>query len=134
MHSNPPQDVEQTNNIMDTCFATEAYASCAAIHRSLKISPGALAFHRDMILDIPLLADLHALHQRRQVIIDKRLRRANYKRRTYDYQIGQEVLILTDQSDKLQNKGHGPCIITQVHANGTVTIQRTQHVRERINI
>ena len=60
--------MEQTNNVMDTCFATAAYASCGAIYRSLKISQGALVFHRDMILDIPLLADLHALHQRRQVV------------------------------------------------------------------
>jgi len=85
-------------------------------------------------MDIPLLADFHALHQRRQLIIDERLRRANFKRRTYDYQIGQEVLILADQVDKLQNRGHGPYNITQVHTNGTVTIQRTPHVRERINI
>ncbi len=88
-----------------------------------------------MIHDIPLLADLHALHERRQVIIDERLRRANFKRRTYDYQVGQEVLILTtDQVDKLRNKEHGQFIITQVHANGIVTIQQTPHVRERINI
>ena len=33
--------------------------------------------------------------------------------------VGQEVLILTNQVDKLQNKGH-PFVITQVHAYGTV--------------
>jgi transposase InsO family protein len=134
LSSNIPQDVEQANNIMDTCFATAGYASRSAIHRSLKISPGAIVFQRDMVMDIPLLADFHALHQRRQLIIDERLRRANFKRRTYDYQVGQEVLILADQVDKLQNRGHGPYHITQIHTNGTVTIQRTPHVRERINI
>ena len=59
---------------MDTCFATAAYASKVAIHRTLNISPGALVFHRDMILNIPLLADLHQLHTRRQIIIDERHR------------------------------------------------------------
>ena len=71
LSSNIPQDVEQANNVMDTCFTTAGYASRSAIHRSLKISPGAIVFQRDMVMDIPLLADLHALHQRRQLIIDK---------------------------------------------------------------
>ena len=49
-------------------------------------------------MDIPLLADFHALHQQRQLIIDEQRRRANFKRRNYDYQIGQEVLILAGPS------------------------------------
>ena len=60
----PPNNIEQTNDIMDTCLATAAYASKVAIHCSLNISPGALVFRRDMILNIPLLADLHQLHTR----------------------------------------------------------------------
>ena len=28
----PPNNIEQTNDIMDTCFATAAYASKVAIH------------------------------------------------------------------------------------------------------
>ena len=58
----PPNNIEQTNDIMDTCLATAAYASKVAIHCSLNISPGALVFRRDTILNIPLLADLHQLH------------------------------------------------------------------------
>ena len=73
----PPNNIEQTNDIMDTCFATAAYASKVAIYCTLNISPGALVFRRDMILNIPLLADLHQLHTRRQIIIDERLRHAN---------------------------------------------------------
>ena len=65
--------IEQINYIMDTCFATAAYASKVAIHCTLNISPGALVFHRDMILNIPLLADVHQLHARQQIIIDERL-------------------------------------------------------------
>jgi hypothetical protein len=57
LHGYPPNNIEQTNDIMDTCFATAAYASKVAIHCTLNISPGALVFHRDMILNIPLLAD-----------------------------------------------------------------------------
>jgi hypothetical protein len=87
-----------------------------------------------MILDIPLLANLHDIQQRRQLIIDDRLRRANLKRRSFDYQVGQQVLLLADNPDKLQDRASGPFPITQVHANGTITIQRTPYYRERINI
>jgi hypothetical protein len=40
-----------------------------------------------MILNIPLITDLQLIHQRRQVIIDERLRRVNFRRRSYDYKV-----------------------------------------------
>ena len=126
--------IDQTNDIMDTWFATAAYASKVAIHRTLNISPGALVFHRDMILNIPLLADLHQLHVRRQIIIDERLRHANLRRRPMDYQPGDDIIILTDNPTTLQDREIGPFRIIEVHTNGTITIQRTQHIVERINI
>ena len=67
----PPNNIEQTNDIMATGFATAAYASKVAIHCTLFISPGALVFHRDMLLNIPLLADIHQFHTRQQIIIDE---------------------------------------------------------------
>ena len=56
---------------------TAAYAARVTIHSSMKISPGALVFQRDMLLDIPLIADLHLLQQKRQVLINERLFQAN---------------------------------------------------------
>jgi hypothetical protein len=35
---------------------------------------------------------------------------------------------------KLDSKAEGPYMITQVQVNGTITIQCTEHVTERINI
>ena len=134
LRAHAPSSIDQSNDIMDTCFATAAYASKVAIHRTLNISPGALVFHRDMILNIPLIADLHQLHARRQIIIDERLRRANLRRRPMDYQPGDDILILTDNPTTLQDRGIGPFRIIQVHTNGTITIQRTPHIVERINI
>ena len=64
LHMYPPNTIDQTNDIMDTCFATAAYASKVAIHCSLNMSPGALVFQRDMILNIPLITDLLHLHER----------------------------------------------------------------------
>jgi hypothetical protein len=88
------------------------------------ISPGgALIFHRDMFLDIPLIADLATIQERRQILIDERLRRSNMKRRLFDYEIGQQVLLfLTDKLGKMKAKAIGPFPIQQVHANGNITV------------
>ena len=87
-----------------------------------------------MILNIPLITDLQLIYQRRQVIIDERLHRANFRRRSYDYKVGDEILILLDNPTTLDDRGRGPYTIIQVHANGTVTFQRTMHITERIYI
>ena len=87
-----------------------------------------------MILNIPLITDLLHLHERQQIIIDERLRRANLCCRTFDYQPGDKILILTNNPTTLQDRGIGPFIFTQVHTNGTVTFQRAPHIVERINI
>ena len=71
--AHPPKNVEETYDILDTCFAIAAYASKVAINCTLNISPGALDFHRDMILNIPLVADLRQIHSRQQIIIDENL-------------------------------------------------------------
>ena len=69
------------------------------------------------------------------MIIDERLRRANFRRRSYDYKVDDEILILLDNpTTTLDDSGRGPYTIIQVHANGTVTFQRTMHITERINI
>ena len=62
---------------IDNAVSTAAYAAHAAINRTLGISPRALVFHRDMILNIPLIANLQLLQQHRQTIIDRNLLRSN---------------------------------------------------------
>ena len=51
-----------------------------------------------------------------------------------DYQPGDKVPILTDNPTRLQDCRIGSFPITQIHTNGTVTIQCTPHIVERINI
>ena len=87
-----------------------------------------------MILNIPIITDLLHLHERQQIIIDEHLRRANLRRRTFDYQPGDEILILTNNPTTLQDCGIGPYTITQVHTYGTITFQHTPHIVEHINI
>ena len=87
-----------------------------------------------MFLDIPLEADFVQLSERRQATIDRNLLTANNKRRSYDYQIGDEVLKLVPDPNKLDPRAEGPYQIITVHANGTLTIQLTPQVNERISI
>jgi hypothetical protein len=57
------------------------------------------------------------------------------KRRSFDYQVGQQVLqLLVPDPDKMQERAIGPYEVTRVHSNGTMTIRRSTHVTERINI
>ena len=134
LHMHPPHNDEQANNVIDTALQTAAYAARVTIHNSMKISPGALVFQRDMLLDIPLIADLYLLEQKRQVLINEQLFQANRARILHDYQPQEEVLVLKYNPDKLAPRAEGPFVIDTVHTNGTVTIRRNPYVIERINI
>ena len=87
-------------------------------------------------MDIPLVADILALQEKRQELIDKRLLKANAARISHDFSVNEEVLKKNHLglSDKLKPAFSGPYWIAQVHTNGTVTIRLTPHETERINI
>jgi transposase InsO family protein len=134
LYAYPPRNAEQAALLVDTALQTAAYSVRTAVHGTLKISPGALVFHRDMILDIPVVADLELLRQQRQALIDQQLIRENRKRISHDYRPGDNVLLKTYRPNTLEERTTGPFAIIEVHTNGTVTIQRNAHVIERINI
>ena len=50
---------------------------------------------------------------------NKSLQTVNYNVQTFDYQTGDEILILTTDPTTLQDHGMGPFSITQVHMNST---------------
>ena len=130
----PVLGVENAIHMVDTALARCVYATRTAVHGSLRASPGSLVFQRDMILDIPVIADWLFISEHRQQLIDQRLIAANNKRYSYDYHIGDEVLKLTYSPNKLEQRANGPYRIVEVHTNGTVTIQLTEHTIERISI
>jgi hypothetical protein len=53
---------------------------------------------------------------------------------SYDYQPNQEVLKLVYEPGKLEPRAIGPYRVNTVHTNGTITIQLTPHIIERISI
>jgi hypothetical protein len=130
----PPQGIINAEQLVDTAIADVVFALRCTYHSTLKTTPGGLAFGRDMILNLPLITDLQQLQKRRQNLIDQRLIAANTKRFSHDYVVGEEVLKLQFHPDKLEPRTMGPCNITRVHANGTVTIALAPGVIERINI
>jgi hypothetical protein len=84
IHAHPPQNLQQAEAIIDVALATTMHATRASIHRTIKTTPGALVFQRDMFLDIPLIANLQTIKDRHQILIDENLRRQNLKRRSFD--------------------------------------------------
>ena len=92
LHSNPPQNMTQARDIIDEALATAMHAMRTTVATTLGSTPGALAFSRDMFLNVPLIADWQAIATNREQAINENLRRANRKRRQCDYAPSQRVL------------------------------------------
>ncbi len=95
---------------------------------TLKASPGAAIFVRDMLFDIPFLADWNKLGDHRQRQTDLNTDRENRSRRDWDYKVGDKVLlrkygILCKSESKYESD---PWTITSVHTYRTIRVQRGQ--------
>jgi hypothetical protein len=133
IHGNPPQNISNAEQYVDEALSITMHAMRAGIHTTLGSSPGNLVFNRDMFLNIPLIADWHAITQRREHLIHENLTREN-KKRGFDYAPQQRVLEKKWKPRKLDERTSGPYKIVQTHVNGTVTIQLRPGLTERINI
>ena len=116
--------------LVDTALQKAAYAMRATVHTTLKATPGSLVYQQDMILNIPVVADLLDITARRQHLIDERTMAENHKRISHDYQPNDQVLVLVYKPDKLEPCTRGPYRILHTHMNGTVTIRRSPTVTE----
>ena len=70
LHTIPPQNMNDANQVMD------------------KTTPGALVYGRDMIIDVSLIANLTAIRDGRQQMIDKNLIRQSKKRNEHHFRVG----------------------------------------------
>jgi hypothetical protein len=130
----PPQNVANAAQYVDEALSIAMHAMQAGVHSTLGSSPGNLVFNRDMFLNIPLIADWHAITERREHLIHENLMRENQKKRGYVYAPQQLVLKKKWKPKKLGERTSGPYKIVQVHVNGTVTIKLRPGLTERINI
>ena len=110
------------------------HAIRAGTHSTLGSSLGSLVFNRDMLLNIPLIANWHAVTQRQEHLENENLMRENRKRHRHDYAVDQRVLKKCHNPTKLGPWTSGPYRVVQTHVNGTVTIELWHGVTERVNI
>ena len=123
-----------TPQMIDDFLVNVAWAIRSTYHTVLKTTLGAAAFGRDMLFDIPFLADWTEIGKRRQALVNQDNIRENKRRVDFDYAFGHKVLLIKDGIlRKAKDKNNGPYVITQVHTNGTVRIQRGT-LDERLNI
>ena len=134
LYANPPDNQLEAELLVDTALQKAAYAVRTTVHTTLKATPGSLVYQRDMILNIPVVADLLDITAWRQQLIDERTMAENRKRISHDYQPNDQVLVLAYKPDKLEPRARGPYRILHTHVNGTVTIQCSLTVTEWINI
>ncbi len=57
VHTNPPRNITQARDIIGNALATAMHAMQTTIATTLGSTLGALAFARDMFLNVPLIAD-----------------------------------------------------------------------------
>ncbi len=110
---------------IDTFIDNAAWAIRSTYHTVLKASPGAAIFGRDMLFDIPFIADWKQIGEHRQRQTDLGKKRDNKTRVDYDYNVGEKVLI---RKDDILRKAESrwikePWTIMTVHTNGTIKIQ-----------
>ena len=132
------RELDMSETIEDTMIedflVDAAWAIRSTYHTVLKSTPGAAIFGRDMLFDIPYVADWNDIGRRRQEQVESTNKRENKSRLPHDYAIGHKILIKKDGIlRKAELKYEGPYTVTQVYCNGTVRIQRGS-ISERINI
>jgi hypothetical protein len=120
---------------IDVFLSDAAWAVRSTYHTVLKTSPGAAIFGRDMLFDIPFIADWQKIGEFRQRLTDRSNARENKGRIDYDYYVGQKVLVRKEGIlRKAESRWHNrPWLITTVHTNGTIMVQHGNKL-ERMNI
>ena len=86
LHCEPPQNITTAKEFVDEALSIATHAMRAGVHTTLGSSPGCLVFNRDMFLNLPLIADWHAINQKQEYLIHDNLLRDNLKRRQYEHQ------------------------------------------------
>ena len=125
LHGQPPQQITgaRAKDFIDEALAITMHAMRTGTHSTLGSSPGSLVFIRDMFLNIPLIANWHAVMNRREHLVNENLMRENRKRHRHDYAVDHRVLKKRHNPTKLGPRTTGPYRVVQTHVNGTVTIE-----------
>jgi hypothetical protein len=120
---------------IDMFLTNSAWAIRSTYHMVLKASPGAAIFGRDMLFDIPFLADWNKIGDYMQHQTDRNMKSENKQRVDYDYRVGDKVLALKSGILRKAESCYDsdPWTLTSVHTNGTIRVQCGSK-SERMNI
>ena len=130
LHTNPPQNENDANQVIDNVLATAMHATRCVVTGPIQTSPGALVYGRDMIMDVPLIANLSAIRDGQQQMIDENLIKHNKKRIEHHYCFGDRVEQIVWNKTKLSKRSDGPFRVLATHCNDNLTIQRTPTVTD----
>lgn len=128
------QTQREAHNLLERALSSALHSVRCNVSESTGHSPGDLVFKRNMFHNVSLEIDIDPINERRQLRVDKDAIRANAKRYSYDYKVGEKVLKKIYIFKKLDERWIGPYNVTQVHVNGNLSIQIRPGVIERINI
>ena len=113
-------EVEQAvDNALYTCM----HALICEVNHARQTSPGVLVFRRDMLMHVPLIADLDAIRGRRQHLIDDNLIRLKKKRADHNFSVNDRVLLRVADPVKMEDRFTGPYRIARVFVNGTIDLE-----------
>jgi hypothetical protein len=122
VHTNPPQNVTQARDIIDDALATAMHAMQITVATTLGSTLGALAFARDMFLNVPLIADWQAIARTCEHHVNENLQRANRKQGQFDYAPGQQVLKKVHDPIELGVRVEDPYTIESIQVNCSLTL------------
>ena len=93
-------------------------------------SPGAVAFHRDMLYDIKHFTNYEYLHQKKIKEIRENIEKENKHRKEYQFQPGQQVTIKLDKkiAGKMETLQLGPYELVAVRNNGTIIVNKGNYM------
>ncbi len=125
-----------SNSDIADFLTNAAWAVCSTYHTVLKASPGATIFGRDMLFDIPFIADWNKIGDYRQCQADRNTRHEIKTRVDWDYKVGEKVLVHKDGILRKTESRYDSDLwtITSVHMNGTIRVQcgtQSEHLNIR---
>ena len=84
---------DETEQAVDSALYTCMHSLRCAVNHTMQTSNGALVFRRDMLMNVPMIADLDAIRGRQKQLIDNNIIRLNKKRADHNYSVNYRVLL-----------------------------------------
>ena len=132
-------EIDMANTVVpsdiDTYLTDVAWVICSTYHTVRNASPEAAIYGRDMLFNIPYLADWKQIGDYRQCQTDLNTLHENLSHIDWDYKVGDQVLIWKEVIlCKTESRYDcDPWTITSVHTNTTIMVQHGTK-SERLNI